>query len=447
MLHKYTNIDNEKIFKLSFQINNFNTFGLSYRSSKFYPPAFIKAIQENHNSIEDPVESFSDNYPYYVKINELQDLYPHLSNLSVQVNPVSALIAEIQNLNTEYSYPDSLLNPLPIAVRYTDNSKIWLIERPPFKANFTYKVGRASSHSKTVHQSAWMPWTQMLIYADPKMSEYRPFLFFSDAPISSLDDLALPCFFFNMYNDGSMCLANSYTMLQQHLATLNSFDINSIYNFILNDYMTGGWNSDLSLNVFDSLVNHSMTASSIRNSCIYGNTTKGIKSSTTPTGRISFPKYYNNFFSYFNSLTLDEVNQTIHDIKQDLSNSKSRNLSTFRSLIERVQNSKASPTSLFDIGNYSSSSFTLNSIGFVHPQSVNKINESSDSLLFDKFYDYINSTYTSKISNVTSSEHVYEQIELLNKDSFYYYINENLDLIICDSSFDYSSILSSKSKV
>lgn len=194
----------------------------------------------------------------------------------------------------------------PIAVRWTNSKNLWLIERPPFKASITFKNARSGRSSSKVHTfDVWVPWTSMLLFSDPEKSHYNAWLYFNDGPINSVDDVLVPCFYPNMYNDGRMCLNETSVLLQQHLAETNKFDIKTIYNFIINDYMAGGWNLDLGISIFDLAVARSSSSklkkiySDITNQNTYLRNTKKVLS----------------FLKYFSNLSLEEVTSIVTEMK------------------------------------------------------------------------------------------------------------------------------------
>lgn len=445
MLNKYVDINSQSVFKIDL---NTDTDFTNYRNGRHFPEGFLSQLEVNETSIKkiNNEYNYSSYYGSYVRMNELTEQYPSVATISLSVAQVESMIKKIQDRNVEYDEVNSFNTLLPIAVRYTDNRRIWLIERPPFKANIQYKTSRASSHSKTIETSIWMPWTQMLLISDPKMSEYKPYLFFSDAPINSLDDLAIPCFYFNMYADGSMCLASSYTMLQQHLSSTESFDVATIYNFILNDYMTGGWNADLSLNVFDSICSYSKSAREIRKKCTKGDPEKNIKTATTPTGRISLNKYYNNFFNYFSSMDLPEVLSTITSMKSELQENRKV---TYRSLINSVFNtSKLSAVSVFeDSHDFNFPVFSLEAIGFIHPASAKDAQSPKLLSVMESIHSYVAEKYESDINKLLQGKQSYCQIDFSDPKSFKFCINENFEFVIMNEEFDYSSLFSIHAKV
>ena len=183
----------------------------------------------------------------------------------------------------------------------------------------------------------------MLINADPTSSYYESYLFFNDSPIQSLDDYAITCFFPNMYGDGRMCLNQTLSMLQGHLYLVNSFDISTIYNFLINDYMSGGWNTDLGINCFDSIRNISSLSKEAYNTMIHGvQGNKFYPPATSPaTGRTSIKKYINNFLNYFSRSAPNHIIEIISSVKEVLKSNPNHNKSTYNDIIKRIENQES----------------------------------------------------------------------------------------------------------
>jgi hypothetical protein len=165
----------------------------------------------------------------------------------------TAAKAQTRYVNNDRSLKSSNVNPdnlYPIAVRYIGVNNVYVIERPPFKVSVDFKNARASYSQDPISPvEIWIPWTVMIlpwndiIAGDP--STVR--LFFNDGPIESLEDKLIPGYLPNSYSDGRICWSNSFNNLlsQLNVSGPQSVDINYLYSSILNDYMMGGWNTDL----------------------------------------------------------------------------------------------------------------------------------------------------------------------------------------------------------
>lgn len=165
----------------------------------------------------------------------------------------TAAKAQTRYVNNDRSLKSSNVNPdnlYPIAVRYIGVNNVYVIERPPFKVSVDFKNARAAYEQDRISPvEIWIPWTVMIlpwndiIAGDP--SSVR--LFFNDGPIQSLEDKLIPGYLPNSYSDGRICWSNSFNNLlsQLNVSGPQSVDINYLYSSILNDYIMGGWNTDL----------------------------------------------------------------------------------------------------------------------------------------------------------------------------------------------------------
>jgi hypothetical protein len=363
MTHQYTSLDDRSLKTLTFSINQISRNTNSTRI-KSLPASLISIIEDHHkeNFKKYTFEPY-DLYNTYLRSmrkddgTDLSTLFPSMHQAIYRATSPDAYLDKLRSSNTT-NYDRSYFNELaPIAVRYTNGTNLWLIERPPFEATITYKATRSSSDGKTKEYKIWMPWTVMLVETVPENSYFNASLFFNDGPITSLDDLAIPCMFPNMYGDGHMCLNQTSTMLQQHLAANNSYDIATIYNFLINDYMSGGWNTDLGIQVFDSYRNF---GDLIKN--VYKTITRGIDGDKrfTPsfspiTGRVSFKKYIANFLNYFSHAPMGELMNIITEVKQHISDSSNHGYQsrakTFNQIIKSNEDKNQDFDSLFTIPN------------------------------------------------------------------------------------------------
>lgn len=282
---------------------------------------------------------YNDYYFYYSSFldsNE-KNIFPFLGNISFSAKKTSDCIELLTGPNYSSDFTiDNFSNFNPTAVRYTNGTNIWIIERPPFQAQITYRPTKSSSsaYKKEKTYNIWMPWTVMVIDMNPQKSLYKSFLFFNDSPLTSFDDYAIPCFFPNMYTDGSMCLNQTSILLQQHLSSINSYTVSDIYNFIINDYMMGGWNVDLGIHNFDSMVkfvkksidycfdqyqfDHPFSPIDIYKFITTGDGTKKYPYVTTSRSFTNQSKVISNFLTYMSELDLDQVLNIITSIKNTI---------------------------------------------------------------------------------------------------------------------------------
>jgi len=194
---------------------------------------------------------YSDDY-YHVKDNfyhYTRKVLPAVFNLFLDVNyqVPTRYIDHDRSLRTSNSNPDNLY---PIAVRYISDKNVHVIERPPFKISIDFKNARAAYDAPKVEPvEIWIPWTVMIFpwnqIAAGDSGHLK--LYFNDGPIQSLSDCVVPVYLPNAYPDGRICWSNSFNMLlsQLNVSSPESVDINYLYSSILNDYLMGGWNTDL----------------------------------------------------------------------------------------------------------------------------------------------------------------------------------------------------------
>jgi len=146
---------------------------------------------------------------------------------------------------------------LPMAVRYITKDNVYVIERPPFQLEVDYRLGGAHSYnSKMPPVKIWVPWTVMIFSANSLMNGdfSNVKLYFNSGPLDSLDQQLVTCFYPNTHSDAKICFSTSLNDFNNilDLSQIEQGNIGYIYNYIFNNYMMGGWNSDLSQNLFDN---------------------------------------------------------------------------------------------------------------------------------------------------------------------------------------------------
>jgi hypothetical protein len=428
MTHNYATLDKVFVKNLEFNIDYGSSISNNYKMDSV--PLALSSLLTSKMPEK---QMFSTNYyNSNVITNELQSVFPFISEIKYDVSLTSYFLENLKSKNT-VNYDKSFLNTFaPIAVRYTNGTNLWLIERPPFQANISYKSSGSNHHGKETSYSIWMPWTVMLLDVHPEQSSYDAHLYFNDGPIASLDDFAVPCFFPNMYGDGRMCLNQSGLMLQQHLSRTNSFDIATIYNFLINDYMSGGWNLDLGIQNFDRIRNLSELTKKSFHEIVHGiSGNKKYPNSTSPrTGRILPKKYVSNFLNYFSlspmNLILDIVS-SVKEKRKSTSNTHSE-IRTYSEIIESY-NKKNTDVDLI-LSNYNTGSpivsnyfrllvspkFSLREIGLDDPstdyaQVAKSIIQVLDIYLNDKLIDICTTTDSAKVIQDFANENPILYIE------------------------------------
>lgn len=134
----------------------------------------------------------------------------------------------------------------PIAVRYIDENNTYYIERPP-----TYtEVSFALKPGKNISTKIWIPWTMFVVN---EKDHYNTFLFFSSQQLQSMQSKYTPALTPNIYSQGKVCYGASF-----HKMDLEVDNIRTLYATLYNEYMSGGWNSDIGPNI-EPLMYHNTT--------------------------------------------------------------------------------------------------------------------------------------------------------------------------------------------
>lgn len=139
------------------------------------------------------------------------------------------------NLSTTIS-PDSL-SLFPIATRSIINENCIVVERSPFKISGDFKTSGSYRNGRMYPYEIWIPWTLTIIDKYTR----RVVIYFSSEPADSPTARYIPCVLPNIYADGSVCFNSSLEN-----ADLSSDDDFRDYFFkVINEYYSGGWNTDL----------------------------------------------------------------------------------------------------------------------------------------------------------------------------------------------------------
>jgi hypothetical protein len=446
MIVNYTDIIDDKYIQSTLSTPpNFSRFAVRDNSESV---AFTDNIKNLflHNFPDCPDKEKLSGYYYSVFHREVVDTYgyglPIPAKFNINIKPSSEFYDIISSKFPQNSVDIEKI--YPTSVRYTNGNNIFLVERPPFYANIQYNTSKAyrvnTKNDKTIQM--WIPWTAMLIYMNPSSSYYQASLYFNDGPINSLDDLAVPCFHMNMYDDGKMCLNQSSLMLQQHLAQIQSYSINEIYNFLINDYMSGGWNADLGVNSFERLAFHSSSLKSIQKICYQtGSLEKNINPPITARGSVSYPKYYTNYLNYFSSLSLEETLDLISSVKSELSDSPTYRKMKYSDVIQSYKVDLYTPFSILS-DNYYGTAFNISNnynifIDYKYGEEIYKVQNNYLKHIYQVLLDYNNLRYSELLNNQQNlnlyiDNNVYENPVLL--------IDKDLNVIEINQDFDYSYI-------
>lgn len=221
-------------------------------------------------------------------------------------------------------------SPLPICVRYKSRNVI-VVERPPLKINTRIRYGKGSFYNKRLanpkaENEIWIPWSVLVMVSQNGFfsgvrSDCDFYLFYRSSPLSSFDDILVPAFTPNVFADGRMCLGRTESVLFEKTNSheIDCQNVKDIYNFVVNEYFSGGWNLDvtnLGYEWFRNEIRNSKftkwildRASSLNNSYIL-NFEKNCNFSNYGLNdqHFSYKKIYRYYMNYLSLLTLDEVN-------------------------------------------------------------------------------------------------------------------------------------------
>jgi len=257
-------------------------------------------------------------------------------------NYYSNNFSEVLNNPTRSLSDNFTKPPLPICVRYQSNRCV-VVERPPFRipVRMSYRHSRSRRRKKKDDNAKnnyefeiWIPWSILVIVFNDsyalRKGEIKSYLFFRDSPVTSFDDLLTIAYTPNIYGDGSMCMGESSDRLYNLLNTdqISADNISQIYQYIINEYFSGGWNLDLNLtnfSSFDKLFNKKNMKDVFQKAEEFNNkfilsfkedySTFSISSFVAET-RIKF------FFNYLSMLNLEETLDVLRTIEKSYQNDK-----------------------------------------------------------------------------------------------------------------------------
>lgn len=404
-------------------------------NDNFYESVIVNPY--SHHILKKPVSSFPSSFiDHMISIDpsiNRQDLqsqnyfpfqndfrFPKIFSFNYIVKKSSDFFDHVKTLISPPDIKTDDQQIYPIAVRYTNGKNLWVIERPPFKATITYRATRSNSTSEKYRQyTMWMPWTVMVLNIDFVSNYYDSYLFFNDSSLQSFDDQLVPCFFPNIYADGRMCLNQTYTGLQQYLYETQSFNVASVYNYIMNDYMSGGWNLDLGASVFDRYIPRSLSSNLPNIKKLYDVIINGDKSikvkpikSNSNYNYIPYTRKLSASFAYFASL---ETQQMLDIISESKTQSQSNSLA---SIISKLENSHIDFSSLFfEFTKKVNSNFNHEAFIIIPPFVYNSITKEEDH--YTAYTDQAE-VFLKNLLNFLSLTYENHRQNLLNDDSYYH---------------------------
>jgi hypothetical protein len=179
--------------------------------------------------------------PNLEKYKDITDLsnFHQLGKIVLQKN-FETSFRNVVKFNNSLSHPKDPQHLYPIAVRYISSDGVYYIERPPFQVEVDSNFSRKSSTSFPPLK-IWIPWT-ILVFNPKDPTTY--YFYFSHKSLSSMKDMYFPCFLPNIYDDGRICMGSSASRIPTDTNSIKNIKL--IYSNIINEYMSGGWNTDLS---------------------------------------------------------------------------------------------------------------------------------------------------------------------------------------------------------
>ena len=417
-----------------------SSYGIYNMGLDSFPPSFLSYIDDINSTLPKDEKFNFHSFNSYRYMNANSN-FPTVYGLNYTSKKASDFFEYFNSL-TSYNIENKDITEIyPIAVRYTNGKNLWVIERPPFKATVTYRQTRSSSDAlKEKTYDIWMPWTIMVLNIDFSMSSYDSYLFFNDKPLQSLDDKLIPCFFPNIYGDGRMCLNQTTIGLQQHLAKTQSFDISTVYNYIINDYMSGGWNLDLGSHNYDfylhlrsnDLKSKYPSLNKLNETVLLGNKSLRIKPATS----LTLKRKINVSLSYFSSIDSEEMLKTVSEsIQMAQTSNRSISLSDLLPNLSQHNGSlKTFSDFFYSFSRTTSSSFNSSFVLMISPELDLQIKNNEDSCM---------QHFMSALKLFISEFHSSENIALLEDPHYYKMIQKNINPYIYARSIDELYLLSS----
>lgn len=214
--------------KFWYELNIYNSSILRHRSSEDSDPITLPQHLESH----------LPNFSKYSDITSLKN-FPQLCKI-VLTESFSTSFSSLSSLHTKINSSRDPEDTYPIAVRYISSSGGYYIERPPFQIEVNFNRSRSTSSNNFPPLKIWIPWT--ISYYHPR--DYTTFyIYFSNKSLSSSEDKYLPSFLPNAYDDGRICFGQSSKSIPTDYDSIKNIKI--MYQAMFNEYMSGGWNTDL----------------------------------------------------------------------------------------------------------------------------------------------------------------------------------------------------------
>ena len=241
---KFTNIDAREAtssYLINVNLDSASTVVHSALTTSYYNfPNYPLSLAQSSTD-DQVVNDFLGGYWYDTK------QVPTL--LTVDVSSIfSGKTEDVVYAHKEMIYPKVDPSLLPIATRYITPEGYYFIERPPFQVEVDLYITKnkySDNRKKMNPYKVWIPWT-LTILNPHDLSDVK--IMFSHKSLSSMEDVYSPSFLPNSYMDGRICFANSLSQLS--VENIDKKDIRYIYSMVFNEFMNGGWNLDLTPNLY-----------------------------------------------------------------------------------------------------------------------------------------------------------------------------------------------------
>jgi hypothetical protein len=199
---------------------------------------YYKQVYRRRELLDSGTTSYLPNLQKYRDITDLSN-FDQLGKIVLHKN-FETSFSNVVKFNNFLSRPKDPQHLYPIAVRYISSDGIYYIERPPFQVEVDSNFSRKSSTSFPPLK-IWIPWT-ILVFNPKDPTTY--YFYFSHKSLSSMKDMYFPSFLPNIYDDGRICMGSSASRIPTDIDSIKNIKL--IYSNIINEYMSGGWNTDLS---------------------------------------------------------------------------------------------------------------------------------------------------------------------------------------------------------
>jgi len=219
---------NNKIYTL-FADNGINTAGdfKNHFSTLNEFIDYVKSIEDFPNLMNSHLPDLSDS-EYPQSIISFQRTY----------FPADIRYYDLSNLKMFNDRNSESLPLYPIATRSVIDNDCIIVERSPFKISGSFKpAGSNRSSSTQIQYEFWVPWTLTVLYKDYQKAA----IYFGSSSVDSPDAKYIHCILPNIYGDSSVCFNSS---LREYNLSSNQ-DFRSYFYSVINEYYSGGWNTDL----------------------------------------------------------------------------------------------------------------------------------------------------------------------------------------------------------